>query len=188
MAPVNKRFLDADIRLVRGRYTRALLGLDKSIPIGDPGLLSDRLIEKTEKKYLLGVLPHISNNGHPVLKYFVEKHSADVLLIGADRQPMEVLEDIASCNYIISSSLHGLICAESLGVPNAWFYLDVIAGGGAFKFHDYSSAIKKDIEAFKLTKNLTLTEAINYTDLANEDLLCEVKDDIGYVFSRLKIE
>jgi pyruvyltransferase len=35
--------------------------------------------------------------------------------------------------------LHGLVFADSLGVPNKWIYLTDKLAGGSFKFHDYYS-------------------------------------------------
>jgi len=47
-----------------------------------------------------------------------------------------VINEIFSCKYIISSSLHGLICSDAYNKPNLWldeFKLDE----GDFKFKDY---------------------------------------------------
>jgi hypothetical protein len=38
---------------------------------------------------------------------------------------------------VLSSSLHGLIAADALGVPNAWIGLSDALRGGDFKFRDY---------------------------------------------------
>ena len=47
-----------------------------------------------------------------------------------------VLEHICSCRAVVSSSLHGLVCADAYGIPNVW--LDEFAlEEGHFKFRDY---------------------------------------------------
>jgi hypothetical protein len=40
---------------------------------------------------------------------------------------------------VISSSLHGLIVADSLGIPNVWLRLSPDVLGGDYKFKDYYS-------------------------------------------------
>ena len=47
---------------------------------------------------------------------------------------------LASCECIISSSLHGLIIADSYCVPNKRVILTNRVSGDGFKFHDYYSS------------------------------------------------
>jgi hypothetical protein len=48
-----------------------------------------------------------------------------------------VISCVTKCNYIITSALHGLICAESYNIPAIWVeFSDGVAGNG-FKFKDY---------------------------------------------------
>ena len=41
------------------------------------------------------------------------------------------------CEAIVSSSLHGLVIAESFGIRSTWMKLSENLAGGEFKFHDY---------------------------------------------------
>lgn len=50
---------------------------------------------------------------------------------------LEVLDQICSCEYIASSSLHGLIMSEAYDIPNLWIELSGKLMGGHFKFHDF---------------------------------------------------
>ena len=54
---------------------------------------------------------------------------------------MDVCRDISGCERILSSSLHGLIIADSFSIPNRriGFYNNL--KGGDFKFEDYASAL-----------------------------------------------
>lgn len=54
-----------------------------------------------------------------------------------------VLELIASSEYVLSSSLYGLIVADALGKPSRWLLLSRLVGGGGFKFRDYFSAFDR---------------------------------------------
>ena len=54
--------------------------------------------------------------------------------------PEEFTKKVAECEFIFSSALHGIICADSLGIPNRHIILtpDV----GTYKFQDYYSVFK----------------------------------------------
>ncbi|RGY81624.1 hypothetical protein DXA18_05515 [Dorea sp. AM58-8] len=54
--------------------------------------------------------------------------------------PLQVVKEIAECRYIISSSLHGLIVADSLGIPNMYLVFGDRLLGDGYKFEDYYSA------------------------------------------------
>lgn len=86
----------------------------------------------------------------------MSKYPNDILLIDVDRSANEVVHDIARCNMIASSSLHGLIVADSLGLPSIWLKLSDDVAGDGFKFHDYSSALDTEICAFTPSLACTL--------------------------------
>lgn len=79
------------------------------------------------------------------------------------RAPISVLHDIARCEYILSSSLHGLVVADALGIPNAWILLSDKVHGNGFKFRDYHSAFNCSYESVALTGNETLEQLALYT-------------------------
>ncbi len=73
---------------------------------------------------------------------FAAEHPG-ILLIDPRRPPQEVVRDIASCKEVFSSSLHGLVAADSLGIPNRWVELETPhadVAANRFKFEDYYSA------------------------------------------------
>ena len=52
------------------------------------------------------------------------------------------LKEIAACRRVVSSSLHGLVVAHSLGVPAAFVRAE---GIDDFKFRDYFSAFDMEL-------------------------------------------
>lgn len=44
----------------------------------------------------------------------------------------------------MSTSLHGLIVADSYGIPNAWIKQPQDIGGNGYKFDDYYSAFDRE--------------------------------------------
>lgn len=139
--------LQSDTRLhvsaVRGAHTLALLSkFNHQVPLGDPGLLADALLDsKPRKKYTLGVIPHIVDAGLPEVDWL--RSQSGVVIINAINDPRTVIETMAKCHYIVSSSLHGLITADALGVPNVHLRLSCSPWiGGSFKFGDYYSVFE----------------------------------------------
>jgi pyruvyltransferase len=53
----------------------------------------------------------------------------------------DVVNEILSCEYIISSSLHGLIVSEAYSIPNLWIKVSDKIRGGEFKYQDYFQSI-----------------------------------------------
>lgn len=43
-----------------------------------------------------------------------------VRLLDVHDEPLKLLHDMAECETIITMSLHGLVFAEGLGIPNLW--------------------------------------------------------------------
>lgn len=129
---------DLHITAVRGPLTRNVL-LHYGIPCpelyGDPGILLPAVypVQRTST-YRLGILPHYIDRDKmdELRQYYPESFVIDIT-----DPPARVMECIAMCDTIISSSLHGIIAAEALGIPAAWTPLSDRVAGGSFKFHDY---------------------------------------------------
>ena len=131
-------FSNLNVSAIRGPLTKKFLE-NKNINcpniIGDPGLLisrlyKPRLIINLENK--IGIIPHKSNYKlykDKTLKYYFH-------LIDPTDKWQNVIDSIYSCKYIISSSLHGLICSDSFNKPNVWLDEYKLAEGD-FKFKDY---------------------------------------------------
>lgn len=135
----------ARIWAVRGELTKSAMNLDVDTPTGDFGLLSNQLLnEQPEKTHVLGLVPHYVDKRHDWIARFAAKGSPDVLVIDVQRQPEIVIHDIARCHLIASSSLHGLIAADSLGVPSVWLQISHGIIGEGFKFRDYFSSMDLD--------------------------------------------
>ncbi|AEF24133.1 polysaccharide pyruvyl transferase family protein [Pseudomonas fulva] len=125
---------------VRGGETRQRIEGGGAAPaLGDPGLLSDILIDRpVAKKYRIGFVPHYVDQQLPEALAFLQSNP-DVRFINVFDEPKSVLQQIASCDYVVSSSLHGLVVADSFGVPNVRVRLSqgII---DELKFDDYYSA------------------------------------------------
>jgi len=104
-----------DVRAVRGPLTRQMLnemGYDRPEIYGDPAILLPLFYQKTrthEKPYI--VIPHYS-------KLDKEEYKERKDILGSFQKDWRVfVDEICRADLVISSSLHGIIIAESYGVP-----------------------------------------------------------------------
>ncbi|MGI5310484.1 polysaccharide pyruvyl transferase family protein [Rheinheimera sp. WS51] len=136
---------DAHFYSVRGELTKQAMGLSATTATGDLGLIADRLLTKTQhKKYSLGLIPHYVDKHHPVIQKLKQKYPQQILVINVEQSAKKVVEQIACCQCIASSSLHGIIVADSLGLPSVWLKLSEQVVGEGFKFYDYNSSINAE--------------------------------------------
>lgn len=140
----NNGFYRKNIKVcaLRGEKTKQRLyeitGKLYDVPLADAGLLVDLFLnEKMEKKYKIGLIPHMSQINEPAIVEM--QKNPDVYMIDIRRSALEVVKDIAMCETIASSSLHGLIFADSLHIPSLHLIGETVLPGGNFKFEDYYS-------------------------------------------------
>lgn len=129
------------IHAVRGKKTAELLANVEVKAFGDPGLLCDQLLpghKNIPKAFNLGLVPHYKDIENPAIQAFV-RENPDTTIIDVFSDTLPFLEKLASCRFILSSSLHGLIAADALEIPNGWLKLSSKIVGEDFKFHDYYS-------------------------------------------------
>ncbi|MEM1437194.1 MAG: polysaccharide pyruvyl transferase family protein, partial [Pseudomonadota bacterium] len=141
---------DHQVLALRGSATRArIAAAAPAVPLGDPGLLADRLLlQRPATRRRLGVVVHQAHLGHPELLAAVARQP-DAALLPATLQVRALLEEIAASEMVLSTSLHGLIFADALAVPNTWLELPGL-DGGRFKFADYYSAFGLELEPLTL--------------------------------------
>lgn len=137
---------------VRGKYTRELLikaGYECPAVYGDPALLISKFYNPLEnnKRYRIGFILHYVDENNPMINSYVKEFN-DCILISLSRYVIwtEVVDKICSCDFIISSSLHGLIVSDSYGIPNVWVRLSDCIIGGYFKYYDYFSSVNRTEE------------------------------------------
>lgn len=151
------------ILAVRGPKTRARLlemGFDCPEVYGDPGLLLPLIYNpKIEKKYKLGIIPHYVDKENPWIKNIDDP---DILVLDIiTKNPYEFINQLLSCEKIISTSLHGIITADAYNISSLWIKLSDKIIGGDFKFIDYFESVKrKEIVPINVNINTTIDDII----------------------------
>ncbi len=112
--------------------------------LGDPGLLASGLLDdhEPEKLWDLGIVPHWADTSLARSDCFTGGNWT-TRVISPAQDPLTVIREISQCQKIVTSSLHGMILADSLGIPRRlepaphWDS----SQGGLFKFTDYLASI-----------------------------------------------
>nr|MBP7323157.1 polysaccharide pyruvyl transferase family protein [Deltaproteobacteria bacterium] len=179
-------FSRAKILALRGELTRQRLGAPEEIILGDPGLLIARLSQDRQKKrFVLGLVPHYVDHRSSSIRQILKNNRKEVCLIDPRRDPIKVVRDIDTCEFILSSSLHGLVCADALGIPSAWILLSDRVIGSGFKFRDYYSALRMKKNPTVISGYESLSALIRQTSLPDESVVCEVKTNLDEAFRTL---
>ncbi len=133
----------AKVLAVRGPYSAQDVPGD--FALGDPGLLADELVTVATRDRQLGILPHWTDTR---LAHQGEFQEYNPLVISPFRDPLEVIAEVGRCEKLVTSSLHGLICADAFGIPVRFEKSPRLLPeeGGLFKVNDYSASIGTPLE------------------------------------------
>lgn len=147
---------------VRGELTRKnvekMTGKKLDIPTGDAGILASELLKEIpKKKYGMGIVPHICDLNDPAVE-MLAAHYNEVKIINVKDDPLQVIKEIAQCRLILSSSLHGLIVADSFNIPNRYLVFSDRPLGDGYKFADYYSAYGLTCQPYELCGQKAPTE------------------------------
>ena len=163
-----------NIRAVRGKITlerlRRLTGraLD-DVAIGDSGLLASRLYPAKKVPFrVCGIIPHhaelaeikrsneivaiecesgiLQDSTVKAMPLFerLAKSIPGAIVLNPESAPKTVIGRISECEAVLSSAMHGLIVADSFGIPNMRVIASESLMGGDYKFRDYYSAFSKN--------------------------------------------
>lgn len=134
--PKDYLFTNLDVRAVRGPITRAFLmdnfGIECPEVYGDPGLLFPYFF------------PEFQKSEFPSNSYIIIPHYSEIKLFPKDKwknvvyptDPWEeVIQKIVDSEFVISSSLHGIVIAEAYGIPARM--LRVTNNEYLLKYYDY---------------------------------------------------
>jgi len=136
--------------------------------VGDPGLILNNVFpQHIVKKYRIGIVPHFVDREHKVIKVWKNRFGDQCLVIDVLRSPPKVITDIKACDYILSSSLHGLIVADAFDIQNARFVMrDTMPGEFYdYKFQDYYSSLDSSDHPLEADGSETLDQLVALTRL-----------------------
>lgn len=137
-----------NVHAVRGRMSWEALrrgGLALAdVPLGDPAFLAPKFLgvqRARAPRYRLGIVAHYVDRGNTLLRRIMQEDGVSDLNV--HETPERFLRRMADCEAVMSTSLHGLIFAEALGIPNLWVKASDEIAGGTFKFEDWFSTTSR---------------------------------------------
>jgi pyruvyltransferase len=124
-----------EVLAVRGSLTRDLCGLPADTVMGDPAFLLPLWYPPAkDKPHKFGLVRHMGDSRD--LGYLKPD-----IVIKSTELPLDVIERITSCRFIISSGLHGWIVAMAYGIPSICLPLD-----DGNKFADFVGSLDRPLE------------------------------------------
>ncbi len=183
-------FPGARVLGVRGRLTldRIVCKDREQIVLGDAGLLCDEFSIPRRKRYKLGIIPHFVDAEDELVRAFAAS-SSDITVLDICGPTLDVIRAVGECEQIISSSLHGLILADSLNVPNRWLELnrgpERVAGAG-FKYRDYYSVFGITPEPLRLDRSTALESVLRDVHPYDRPNLQTIKESLRRTIDRIK--
>ena len=162
---------------VRGPLSRNILlhdGIDCPKVYGDPAILLPYLQNDSKrKKWDVGIIAHyidkkILKNTH------IQESGLTYKIIDICSLPCDVISEICSSKYIMSSSLHGIIVAHAYGVPATWVRFSDNIIGGDFKFRDYANSVGiSEISSYDIEGSIDLKHGVKLATLYNQESIRE---------------
>jgi len=171
----------------RGPLTRKKLnelGVEVPEVYGDPAiLLPDYFDLEVMQEKKMGLIPHYVDKELEI----VEKYKSDknVKFIDVFSDMEQFVRDIKSCEFTISSSLHGVIISQAYGIPSVWVKFSEKIGGGNFKFNDYFNSLGMQVSPVILTSKLLSIDVLENEAILPD--LSKLKTGLNEAFDKVHL-
>lgn len=164
-----------EVLALRGKLTeKKINGLfgKSTDQFGDPGLLFKEFYNPIfPKEYKLGIIPHFKELDEKVIQDIKSKYGFEINIISPTIDVFKFADEVSKCESILSSSLHGLVLAESYGIPTSRISISNKLIGGDYKFEDYYSGVNIPLKA---VKPFNLLEQFDRNNIFS--IPCTIKD------------
>ena len=145
-----------DIRWVRGRRTARVLGLPDDLGLGDPASLLPLCgFAPANRPRRIGFMPHFESAMDGA--WDSAASATGITLIDPRGDPLAVTAAIAGCHVLLSEAMHGVIVADSLGVP--WIAIEPLAPIHRPKWLDWADTLNLTIRFQRLAPSSLLERA-----------------------------
>jgi len=144
--PMTRQFLQKHNHSIDGMQTN----------YGDPGFLTPYMFPEFQsnapskqqqlQQNKICMVPHFHDLKHANQK--LKKNLPNVTIVSPCNHWRPVVTALRQCDFVASSSLHGIILADSMGIPTLWYQPRSTATRkteGSFKYQDYFQSIQRDI-------------------------------------------
>lgn len=150
---------------VRGPKTREVLrkaGIDCPEKYGDPALLLPMFYQPSIKKNnKVVIIPNMGSydDSDEIIQKLAQRCAGEILDLRNYEKWTDIIDTIAGASIVISESLHGLIVAETYGIPCVWVEFKKHPDYWNFKYEDFYESIEKYCEkSLKLNDKMDIQE------------------------------
>lgn len=174
-----KRCTPKKVISVRGPESRKKLlnfGISCKKNYGDPLILMPCIYNKKKNidKNIVGIIPHYIDKNNSNCELLIEKlkesgFEVNIIDIDVEDNYEKLIDEINSCKYIISSSLHGIIMGIVYQKKTIFVQFSTNVFGGTFKFQDFFGSITINYKNTNIYDKALLENVIpvNYQTLQN---------------------
>lgn len=109
---------------------------------GDPALCLPKVYDTgtpAAAAWRVGVVPHYVDQLR--VKVMFENCGDDIKLINILQPIDSFINEIRKCEFILSTSLHGLVVAHAYHIKATWIKIDDLVGGDGMKFMDHEMSV-----------------------------------------------
>ena len=162
----DSKFVKYDIRALRGPLTKQVMknagyNVEKCV-LGDPGVLMPKIFNPANitKKYEYSIICHHMENTNPAVggDHYIEVKTTNYI---------DFITQILESELVISSSLHGIILAESYGIPAVFYLQGDQVENQLFKYYDwYYSTGRYNVKIARSIKEAKEMEPMPLPDLS----------------------
>ena len=168
-----------NFRAVRGKLTAEYLKLDiKKVALGDPGLLASKFFKYKDivKQRKILILSHWRDY-ESLYKQFGNQYT---VINMATNDVEAIFKAICESDFVLSSSLHGIIFAHSFGVPALHLEVAELESKDNFKFKDYYSVLDIKYKKIKAADNpdLDLLYNTRFNYLPKQQVIKNIQADL----------
>lgn len=179
----------ASIISVRGPKTRQILinqGYECPEIYGDPVILFPLIYQspKCTISNKIGFLPHyvdVDICKNTIVKYEEKGYSCKLINIKCGLNYKQLVDDIAECETIITSTLHGLIMSVIYKKKVIYTQFTNKVCGGDFKFNDFLESINTTYTLLKYTDDNLINNLINYDKNALKNIGVSMIDAYPFI-------
>jgi hypothetical protein len=134
----------------------------------------------------IGLVPHGHHRQHLGLARLAVTGGRRLRVVNVHQDAATAVREIASCSVVITTSLHGLVVADSYGIPAVWTTLDPPLSGGDFKFRDYETALTPGRSRYiEYGDDLTLEDFIARAERTDASMVATRGNDLERSIGRL---
>ncbi|MCL1096428.1 polysaccharide pyruvyl transferase family protein [Shewanella gelidii] len=183
--------LPKSISAVRGPLTACrveqLSGNKPSI-FGDPALITPNLIDGSiienlaakKENAKIGLIPHYVDKIQLEQTKIYHENSVKVIDVETD-DIYDFVAELHTVDIVVSSSLHGIILAESFGIPAVWAKFSNRVYGNDFKFHDYYLSTGRPMITHQSYLDIT-SSTLKPNQRISDSLLTSITDSLIEVY------